>query len=454
MVVSLHRAVLVVLLVLGVAHLCASTQSTYDCKMRQLGLDFSQTLQPFRSLVILRQSLDRPIARVRRCLCGFQEKFQEVADALNGAPEAQGCSVKPNPSLLAAAEPRQPVIVTTNDLFVNADSGSDSNPGTMQAPLKTIGKVRGACAICLSMARNRALFNLRFAGRGCFSPVHRCANHLPPRRHVLLDRNCPIDVSGQPTDHSSVQRRRGLASYCSAGVIFCVIAFFSPFLQVWVSGGIPIQPQWKPYVVNSSYWEVFDNQNDVYNLHPIPGKIAVYGQLQSWQACQSACQTNTTYGQCNAWVWHDANQGQYAFQCWFRFDGVWDPTPQSGHISGLWRPGWNVYVADLSSQGVTSVPGLRQDGQRCIRARYPNANPELGFGSTLTANGWVPTTLPRNPAVEVCALWCWCCLSLPSGCLKHYWGCFQFSRAVFVQLPALCCTSAGAPDGAVQKLIR
>ena len=46
----------------------------------------------------------------------------------------------------------------------------------------------------------------------------------------------------------------------------------------------------------------------------------------------------------------DANQGKYAFNCYFRTDGQWNLVPQSGHISGHLVPGDNIYVADLSGQ--------------------------------------------------------------------------------------------------------
>jgi hypothetical protein len=60
----------------------------------------------------------------------------------------------------------------------------------------------------------------------------------------------------------------------------------------------------------------------------------------------------------------------------------------------------NVYTADLSSFGLTSVAGLRANGARMIRARYPNANPEGGFGSNLLATSWVPTNVPIQPAIQ------------------------------------------------------
>lgn len=57
-----------------------ANQQTLDCPLRQIGLDYAMTLQPWRPI----------------------EAFQEVADALNGAEEAQNCSVAPNAALLHA----------------------------------------------------------------------------------------------------------------------------------------------------------------------------------------------------------------------------------------------------------------------------------------------------------------------------------------------------------------
>ncbi len=72
-----------------------------------------------------------------------QSSFQEVADALNGAPEALGCNVVPTESLLQKAVKPASVVAAT-DIFVDPVAGSDSDPGTQQAPVKTIGKVRCA----------------------------------------------------------------------------------------------------------------------------------------------------------------------------------------------------------------------------------------------------------------------------------------------------------------------
>jgi hypothetical protein len=46
----------------------------------------------------------------------------------------------------------------------------------------------------------------------------------------------------------------------------------------------------------------------------------------------------------------------------------------------------NIYVADLSGQGIQNITGLQLNGLRCTRARFPNANPE----TDLFPVGWIP----------------------------------------------------------------
>ena len=62
----------------------------------------------------------------------------------------------------------------------------------------------------------------------------------------------------------------------------------------------------------------------------------------------------------------------------------------------------NIYQTTIGSNvNITSIVGLRVNGERGIRARYPNANPETdGFGSTLDAKSWVPP-LSTNPKPEI-----------------------------------------------------
>ena len=54
--------------------------------------------------------------------------------------------------------------------------------------------------------------------------------------------------------------------------------------------------------------------------------------------------------------------------------GEWVPSEACRDAVGL--PG-GCWEADLSGQGVEALTGLRLEGKRQIRARYPNADPEL-----------------------------------------------------------------------------
>ena len=61
----------------------------------------------------------------------------------------------------------------------------------------------------------------------------------------------------------------------------------------------------------------------------------------------------------------------------------------------------NIYKADLASQGISKICGLCVNTKRSIRARYPNADTELGFGSLLKPSKWLPPTLPTKPGTQI-----------------------------------------------------
>jgi len=108
-----------------------------------------------------------------------------------------------------------------------------------------------------------------------------------------------------------------------------------PGEQPWLSRGVPLTGvNWKPYNTSGGGWRVFQNENNVFGEVPAPG-VVYNTTYTTWQACQAACQANATSGGvCTSFTWHDANTGQYALQCYFRIDGVWNPTAEADHVSG------------------------------------------------------------------------------------------------------------------------
>ena len=129
------RALVALLLMI----LSASADKTsLDCPLRQIGLDYAATLQPFRSAAA----------------------FQEIADALNGAIEAANCSVKPKAlgSAASAASTRvawAPLPAAESGVgrvFADPSKGSDTaGDGSEAKPFRTIQRALKA----VSAARAR-----------------------------------------------------------------------------------------------------------------------------------------------------------------------------------------------------------------------------------------------------------------------------------------------------------
>lgn len=225
-----------------------SDRSTFDCKMRQLAMDYAHKIQPWLS----------------------DMKFQELADALNGAVEAQKCNVSAKPASQRSPKPPSfPVPVGTSAVYyVDANRGSDTNTGTMTDPFQTIPK--GVLAARSSSTKPSTI-------------VLRAGTFYLEDTIALTEQDSNLTIQNYPNE------------------------------EVTVSGGKVIKPSWK----------VFDTDNPM-----------------------------------------------------------------------------NIYQADLSSQGIDSVMGLRVNDMRAIRARYPDANPEIdGFHSTLQAKKWLPP-VSESPKVE------------------------------------------------------
>ena len=227
-------------------------QKSFDCKMRQVGMDYARKIQPFLT----------------------KTHLQEIADALNGAQEAQNCSVSIPDSISGLSQIRMTTRsspgATSTAFYVDAAKGSDSNTGSMDSPFQTIGK---------------AVTAARAAGQGSTIMLREGTFYLTKT----------IELGSQ-------DKGLTIQNYENE--------------EVWVSGGKIIKPNWEKFDVDSSKKT-------------------------------------------------------------------------------------NIYKADLSSQGITSVPGLRVNTKRAIRARYPNADPEIGFGSSLTPSSWLPPTLPTKPDSQI-----------------------------------------------------
>ena len=314
-------------------HAAPGPSSAFDCGMRQLALHYARKLQPSRQT----------------------RHFQQLADALNGAPRAQqnGCNVT-LPGDWAKVQFAQssagnfPIPVETTTIFVDPKNGNDTNAGTESLPLRTLQR---AVTLSRAVTERPVVIALR---AGTF--------YLP--ESIQLD-----------------QSDSGLIIQSFEGE------------EVWLSGSVPIAPVWKAYNTTAGpVWVVESDQNAFYGRRP-DQYIHINGTYSSWPECERACQVN---GSCQVWTWIPPSYAGYRNECWFNEQSVWAPTPEKGIYSGYKQPKKNVYSADLSKYGIRSLPGLRINGQRAIRARFPNADPELGFGSDLRPTEWLKPTTPPH----------------------------------------------------------
>ena len=115
-----NKVVFVLLLFISLGVPSLADMKSFDCKMRDLAMAYARKIQPFRTKL----------------------QFQEIADALNGAIEAQHCNVSVSdlPDDGGYKAPVYPLLTSGTMFYVDANKGSDSNSGSMASPFKTISK--------------------------------------------------------------------------------------------------------------------------------------------------------------------------------------------------------------------------------------------------------------------------------------------------------------------------
>jgi len=82
----------------------------------------------------------------------------------------------------------------------------------------------------------------------------------------------------------------------------------------------------------------------------------------------------------------------------FKYETFWAPASGSGVYvlnRGYLPNAANLWVADITDLGLGVVEGLRVNGERMIRARYPNARTVEQLGAMqILANSWTQQPLP------------------------------------------------------------
>jgi len=254
---------------------------------------------------------------------------------------------------------RRILAAAATTVYVDAVHGSDTNPGTLQSPVKTAA--RG-----LELSRAAASKPVAVAFR---EGLYRLENTL--------------ELTGQDNGTS-------LVAY--------------PGEQPILSGArlLHVKGGWSKYKVSpagNATFQVYQATNSVYGATPSPtGPVYNFTRTPDAAGCEAVCRTFRGPGSgdaCTSFTWHDSTWPlEYKDTCWIRTDGEWDPVPDHDHTAGrvVQQPAMNVWKATVTPEGgvlnaTQRVRALVVDAaRRGIRARFPNADPE----TTRFPQGWIP----------------------------------------------------------------
>lgn len=311
-----------------------------DCKIRSLAVSYATFLQPQRTTL---SQLVTDALQLQNCPLHVGNHVTVRASARTSA-NARAAQLRH----AARASP---------EIFVDATHGRDNNSGTITSPLATI-----TAAVTKARAFAPATIVLR-------------AGTYYLRNTVVLT----------PADS-------GLT----------IMNYEDELVEV--SGGQPLVTLWKVYKQNPANITLQDGFNNLADCALNATQCPFLGRQPSAQACATACLNSKSFI-CNSYTWHSVHNSEpWPFQCYGRSDRVWAPFKDLNHTSGQVVPGTNIWTADLSGQidQPTQFTGLRVNGRRGIRARFPNGDPE----TQLFPTGWIASDFqwgrprPHTPATE------------------------------------------------------
>ena len=284
-----------------------------------------------------------------------QRDFVSAYDAL----QLSVCNISRTSSQHRKSQPFKRVALRADavTVYVDGSKGSDSNPGTLGEPVKTVAQGVRLCRL-RSVAGQQRIVYLR-AGTYFLSET--------------------INLS--PGDSNLV-----ISSYQGEKAV--------------ISGGKQYSFHWVQVVKEMG--PIIPGVSTIHDAITVPGasngRAWFYGKVENASDCQTACEKNSS---CFAFTWHDSKSSDFSYMCYFRIDGLWVQTLEATSYSGKKL---DVYVADLSSQNPNTFTTLFINDRRTIRARYPDGNPEtMGLHTSPTgyvsgAESWLPPQ--EKPAAE------------------------------------------------------
>ena len=314
-------------------------QDSLDCPLREIGLRYAESLQPFRP----------------------REAFEQIADALNGAIEARNCSVKPAARASGARVMWAPLPQAGKAVYVDAERGSDkTGTGSEAAPFQTIPKALQAV---------RAFRSARALG------AQEAASIVLRKGTFYLSE--PVQVT-------------------AADSFVSIRAF--PGESVSVSGSAPLKGiEWKKETPPKR--DAFEMRKGVLadgfdaapsGLYTQAEATALCAKMASCAAFAFATAPPGPSDKATAVFKTEAFWAPGKGQVFVKNFGYQDGVAQ------------NLYSADLSKLNLAAVPvGIRVGGARGIRARYPNARTvEQVDAMQVVADWWQKQPMSTNAKTQ------------------------------------------------------
>jgi hypothetical protein len=318
-------------------------QKSLDCPLRQVGLDLAQSLQPWRSLAA----------------------FQEIADALNGAQEAQNCSVAPTASRASGSTARTlsfplPALGSPVYFVDPTPAGSDATgTGAIGAPFSTLEHALAA------VRASRARAGIMDASNApVFTLVLRAGTFYLPRTLQLSAADSRVTFQAYPGE--------------------------MPF----ISGAVPINAEWTAVTPPSraAYEYRPGALGDGFDV----AAPASYTVAQAQAFCDSL-------PLCAGFSYPSNNANPSSpVTVSFKYNVFYGATGSDstyvknvGYAAGAQAALYSAPVADILGADA-DVDSLRLNSVRAIRARYPNSpTAELMGAMQILAKSWTKQTDPK-----------------------------------------------------------
>ena len=268
-----------------------------------------------------------------------------------GISLASGRTYTPEPCKYQAAAIKENWLNDPDiSVYVDPVKGDDDNPGTSDKPVKTIEEAVRIYRYKKTSKSDQGLISLAAGTYFLTDTIN------------LTTEDSNLVILGESSDNT------------------------------FISGGKQYKFDWKTFLREMRPLEMdTDLMNAALdNTEGNTGKAKQFGKVANVSDCQAACKKDTT---CFAFTWYDDSFGELSNTCYFHFDGSWTPTCTKGAISGRQV---NIVVADLSSQDPTPFTTLFLNGQRAVRARYPDGNPET-TGLHTNPTGYVSSAVKWLP---------------------------------------------------------